>query len=68
MTAKEIQAVLKKSRKDLGLSQQKAGDKSGILGRTIHNLEGGKDNVTLPLIVKYAESMGLEVIIKSKTK
>lgn len=56
----EQRKLLVQRRKELGLSQQKLGDKVGCLQLSIHNIEAGKHQPTLSMLEKLCKVLGLE--------
>ncbi|MFN7312561.1 MAG: helix-turn-helix domain-containing protein [Bacteroidota bacterium] len=66
MDAEEIAVIIRKQRDALGITQQDLAFRSGVHLRSIANLEGGKGNPSLDTLIKVAEVLKLEIIIRSK--
>jgi len=50
----------------MGMTQQELADRSGIHLRSINNIEGGKTNPSLDTLLKIAEVLKLEVIVRTQ--
>jgi y4mF family transcriptional regulator len=66
MNSLEISIIIRKKRDQMGITQQDLADRSGIHLRSINNIEGGKSNPSLDTILKIAEVLKLEVIVRSQ--
>lgn len=66
MDTLEISVIIRKKRDQMGITQQDLADRSGIHLRSINNLEGGKANPSLDTLLKIAEVLKLEVIVRSQ--
>ena len=52
---------IKQRRKELGLSQQELADRMGLKSKsTICRVERGEDNLTTPIVKKYAKALGVD--------
>lgn len=65
MDIEEIAVVIRKRRDVLGLTQQDLASRSGVHLRSINNLEGGKGNPSLDTLLKVAEVLRLELIVRT---
>ena len=59
--------VLRKHRKDLGLSQSEAGKKFNLPQKTVSNIEAGLPGVQISSIFRYMSSLGLEMHLESRS-
>ncbi len=66
MDISEIALVIRKKRDLMGITQQDLAFRSGIHLRSINNIEGGKGNPSLDTLLKIAEVLKLEVIVRSQ--
>jgi len=66
MDISEIALVIRKKRDLMGITQQDLAFRSGIHLRSINNIEGGKGNPSLNTLLKIAEVLKLEVIVRSQ--
>jgi y4mF family transcriptional regulator len=66
MNSLEISIIIRKKRDQMGITQQDLADRSGIHLRSINNIEGGKSNPSLDTLLKIAEVLKLEVIVRSQ--
>lgn len=66
MDISEIASVVRKKRDLMGITQQDLAFRSGIHLRSINNIEGGKGNPSLDTLLKIAEVLKLEVIVRSQ--
>jgi transcriptional regulator with XRE-family HTH domain len=66
MNSLEISIIIRKKRDQIGITQQDLADRSGIHLRSINNIEGGKSNPSLDTLLKIAEVLKLEVIVRSQ--
>lgn len=62
----EIAVVVRKKRDQMGITQQDLAFRSGVHLRSINNIEGGKGNPSLDTLLKIAEVLKLEVIVRSQ--
>ncbi len=53
--------VLRRYRKDLGLSQSEAGKKLNLPQKTVSRLESGAQSVHLATMFRYMSALGLEM-------
>ena len=56
-----VQDVIKKRRKELGISQVDLAEMSGISLATIKNIERGKGNPSYETIFRIMEVLGIEI-------
>ncbi len=56
-----VQDVIKKRRKELGISQVDLAEMSGISLATIKNIERGKGNPSYETILRIMEVLGIEI-------
>jgi transcriptional regulator with XRE-family HTH domain len=66
MDISEIALVVRKKRDLMGITQQDLAFRSGVHLRSINNIEGGKGNPSLDTLLKIAEVLKLEVIVRSQ--
>jgi transcriptional regulator with XRE-family HTH domain len=66
MNTSEISVVIRKKRDLMGITQQDLAVRSGVHLRSINNIEGGKGNPSLDTLLKIAEVLKLEVIVRSQ--
>jgi transcriptional regulator with XRE-family HTH domain len=62
----DISVIIRKKRDLMGITQQDLADRSGIHLRSINSIEGGKSNPSLDTLLKIAEVLKLEVIVRSQ--
>ncbi len=60
--------VLKKYRKEQGLSQAEAGNKYNIAQSSISDIENGRPGVRLETLFRYMAALGLEMSLELRTK
>ncbi len=65
MDIEEIAVVIRKKRDLLNITQQDLATRSGVHLRSINNLEGGKGNPSLDTLLKIAEVLRLELIVRT---
>ena len=53
--------VLRRYRKEIGLSQSKAGSKFNLPQKTVSNIESGVSGVRIDSIFRYMSALGLEM-------
>jgi len=59
--------VLRRYRKDLGLTQSEAGKKFNLPQKTVSNIEAGLPGIHVSSIFRYMSSLGLEMHLESRT-
>lgn len=59
--------VLRRYRKDFGLSQSKAGGKINLSQKTVSNIESGLAGVNIGTVFRYMSALGLEMHIDSRS-
>ena len=60
--------VLRRYRKDLGMSQSQAGSKFNLPQKTVSNIESGLPGVRMESIFKYMSALGLEMHLEPRNK
>ena len=65
---KTLGKVLRRYRKDLGLSQSDAGKKFNLSQKGISNIESGLPGVRLNSLFSYMSALGLEMQLQSRTR
>lgn len=60
--------VLRRYRKELGLTQSKAGKKFNIPQKVVSNIESGRDGVHIATIFRYMSALGLEMHLEFRDK
>ena len=60
--------VLRRYRKDLGLSQSEAGNKFNLPQKTVSRIESGISAVHLGTLFKYMSALGLEMHLEFREK
>lgn len=60
--------VLRRNRKDLGLSQSEAGKKFNLPQKTVSRIESGTSAVHLNTLFKYMSALGLEMHLEPRDK
>ncbi len=60
--------VLRRYRKDLGLTQSKAGKKFNLPQKVVSNIESGRDGVHIATIFRYMSALGLEMHLETRDK
>lgn len=60
--------VLRRYRKDLGLSQSEAGKKFNLPQKTVSRIESGISTIHLGTLFKYMSALGLEMHLESREK
>lgn len=65
---KTLGKVLRRYRKDLGLSQSDAGKKFNLSQKGISNIESGLVGVRLSSLFSYMSALGLEMQLQSRTR
>ncbi len=64
----EIGSLIKKRRKKISMNQEDLRDYAEIGSTTLSNLEQGKANITLDVLEKIFEVLGLEIKVEVKKK
>lgn len=59
--------VLRRHRKDQGLSQIEAGKKFNLPQKTVSNIETGLPGVHISTLFRYMSSLGLEMHLESRS-
>jgi HTH-type transcriptional regulator/antitoxin HipB len=67
-TAKQIGAALRRRRRSIPLSQTELGRRTGLRQATISTLENGGPGVELRTLVNVMTTLGLEMVIRERTK
>ncbi|MEX2495178.1 MAG: helix-turn-helix transcriptional regulator [Woeseia sp.] len=69
-TAKQIGAIVRRARRNAGLSQTDLADRIGLRQATISRLERGEDETKLSTLLDALTALGLEITIdrRGKTK
>ena len=62
----DIITTLKARRKSLNINQTMLADIAGVSLHTISDMESGKGNPTMELLLKITDSLGLVIIVKVK--
>lgn len=65
MNTDELAIIFKRKREALTLTQKELSDMSGVHLRSINNIESGKSNPSWDTIIKLAEVLKLEILIRS---
>jgi len=60
--------VLRRYRKNLGMSQSEAGSKLNLPQKTVSNIESGLAGVRMDSIFKYMSALGLEMHLEPRNK
>jgi len=66
MHLEELIRILKKRRKELGVTQEHLAELSGVGLRTLKALESGKSNPTFKTMSKLADVLGMELKLEVK--
>lgn len=67
-TAKQIGAIIRRARRNAGLTQAELGKKIGLRQATISRLEKGEDETKLSTLLDALTALGLEIIIDKRGK
>ena len=67
-TAKQLGAIIRRERRNLGLSQAQLGEKIGLRQATISKLEAGGPATQLRTLLDALSAMNLEIIIDKRGK
>ena len=65
-TAKQLGAIIRRERRNLGLSQAQLGEKIGLRQATISKLEAGEPATQLRTLLDALSAMNLEIIIDKR--
>jgi transcriptional regulator with XRE-family HTH domain len=68
MHFKELIKMIKERRESLQVTQETLAELSGVGLRTVKQFESGKGNPTLITLQKLGDALGLEIMMKVKTK
>ena len=60
--------VLRRYRKNLGMSQSEAGSKFNLPQKTVSNIESGLPGVRMESIFKYMSALGLEMHLEPRNQ
>ena len=64
MTTKEFGLIIKKRRKILKINQQDLSEISEVALHTVSNIESGKGNPTLQVIIRLCDVLGLDFTLE----
>ncbi len=67
-TAKQIGAIIRRVRRNAGLTQTDLGKRIGLRQATISRLEKGEDETKLSTLLDALSALGLEIIIDKRGK
>lgn len=67
-TMKQIGAIIRRARRNAGLTQAELGEKVGLRQATISKLEKGEPATQLVVLLDALSALGLEVIIDERGK
>jgi HTH-type transcriptional regulator/antitoxin HipB len=67
-TSSQIGAALRRTRKQLGLSQEQVSAKTKLRQATISSLESGDSGTKLETLLDVLAALNLELVIRSRTK
>ena len=67
-TAKQLGAIIRRERRNLGLSQTQLGEKIGLRQATISKLEAGAPATQLRTLLDALSAMSLEIIIDKRSE
>ncbi len=59
MTRKTLRGMLKRARRELGMTQRELARQTGVEPSHIHYIENGKRRPSLPLVRRIADALGL---------
>jgi HTH-type transcriptional regulator/antitoxin HipB len=65
-TAKQLGAIIRRERRNLGLSQAQLGEKIGLRQATISKLEAGEPATRIRTFLDVLAAMSLEIIIDKR--
>jgi len=67
-TAKQIGAIIRRARRNAGLTQTALGKRIGLRQATISKLEAGESATRLSTLLDALTALGLEIIIDTRGK
>ena len=67
-TAKQIGAIIQRQRRQANLTQNTLGAKTSLRQATISSLETGEPNTRLGTLLDVMAALGLEIVIRPRTK
>ncbi len=67
-TAEQIGAAVRRRRRSISVSQTELGRRTGLRQATISALENGKQGVELRTLVNVTTALGLEMVIRERSK
>ena len=67
-TAKQIGAIVRRARRNAGLTQTELGNKIGMRQATVSKLENGEPATRLSTLLDALTVLGLEIIIDTRGK
>ncbi len=67
-TAKQIGAIIQRQRRRANLTQNELGVETSLRQATISKLEAGETNVRLGTLLDIIIALGLEIVIRPRTK
>jgi HTH-type transcriptional regulator/antitoxin HipB len=67
-TAKQLGAAIRRRRRSLGLSQAALGERTHLRQATISALENGAPGTQLRTVIDVMAALGLEVVVRERTK
>lgn len=67
-TAKQIGAIIRRARRNAGLTQTDLGKRIGLRQATISRLEKGEDETRLSTLLDVLSALGLEITIDKRGK
>lgn len=65
-TAKQIGAILRRARRNAGLSQAELGSRVGLRQATVSKLESGEPATQLRTVLDALAALGLEIVITER--
>ncbi len=60
--------VLRRHRKELGITQSEAGRKFDLPQKTVSNIEAGRPGIQIGSLFRYMAALGLEMHLQSRGK
>jgi HTH-type transcriptional regulator/antitoxin HipB len=67
-TAKQIGAIVRRTRRHIGMTQTALAERIGLRQATISRLEKGEDDTKLSTLLDALTALGLEIIIDKRGK
>lgn len=67
-TAKQIGAIIRRARRNAGLTQTELGKRTGLRQATVSRLEKGEPATRLSTLLDVLTALGLEIIIDKRGK